>query len=164
MQKGTYSDRVTVNVYQLIDGTPYGPIASRTAQVRTKVRSVVSASVIVDGVTRPLNGSVGTLDLGDLTRGGGGRFDLDISGNGDYSLSLSSSNGGRLVGAAGSASAISFMSRAVPCPWPAVRPSIWADLAAMGCRYRRWRRTSPGRYLFGQLASDHHRQLRSGHD
>lgn len=101
VQKGTYSDRVTVNVYQLIDGTPYGPIASRTAQVRTKVRSVVSASVIVDGVTRPLNGSVGTLDLGDLTRGGGGRFDLDISGNGDYSLSLSSSNGGRLVGAGG---------------------------------------------------------------
>ncbi len=95
--KGTYSDRVTVNVYQLLDGIPVGPIASRTAQVRTKVRSVVSASVIVDGVARPLSGTVGTVDLGDLTRGGSGRFDLDISGNGDYSLSLSSENGGRLV-------------------------------------------------------------------
>lgn len=95
--KGTYSDRVTVNVYQLVDGVPVGPIATRSAQVRTKVRSVVSASVIVDGVARPLNGSVGTLDLGDLTRGSNGRFDLDISGNGDYSLSLSSQNGGRLV-------------------------------------------------------------------
>ncbi|MFV3130563.1 spore coat protein U domain-containing protein [Niveispirillum sp. KHB5.9] len=99
--KGTYSDRVTVNVYQLIDGIPVGPIASRTAQVRTKVRTVVTASVIVNGVTRPLNGSVGTLDLGDLTRGSNGRFDLDISGNGDYSLSLSSENGGRLVTSGG---------------------------------------------------------------
>ncbi len=95
--KGTYSDRVTVNVYQLLDGIPVGPIASRSAQVRTKVRSVVSASVIVDGVERPLNGTVGTVDLGDLTRGGSGRFDLDISGNGDYSLSLSSQNGGQLI-------------------------------------------------------------------
>ena len=103
VQKGTYSDRVTVNVYQLIDGTPFGPIATRSAQVRTKVRPVVSASVIVDGVTRPLTGSVGTLELGDLTRGGAGRFDLDISGNGDYSLSLSSSNGGRLVAPGGGA-------------------------------------------------------------
>lgn len=95
--KGTYLDRVTINVYQLVDGVPVGPIASRTAQVKTKVRSVVSANVIVGGVARPLNGSVGTLDLGDLTRGGNGRFDLDISGNGDYSLSLSSENGGRLI-------------------------------------------------------------------
>ncbi|WP_165772076.1 spore coat protein U domain-containing protein [Niveispirillum lacus] len=99
--KGTYSDRVTVNVYQLLEGIPVGPIASRTAQVRTKVRSVVSASVIVDGVERPLNGTVGTVDLGDLTRGGIGRFDLDISGNGDYSLSLSSQNGGQLVTSGG---------------------------------------------------------------
>ncbi|MFV3077155.1 spore coat protein U domain-containing protein [Niveispirillum fermenti] len=95
--KGTYQDRVTVNVYELRDGTPYGPIASRTAQVRTKVRSVVSASVVVDGVSRPLSGSVGTLDMGELTRGGSGRFELSVSGNGDYSLSLSSENAGRLV-------------------------------------------------------------------
>lgn len=99
--KGTYSDRVRVNVYQLLDGVPVGPIASRTAQVRTKVRSVVSASVIVNGVSRPLNGALGTLDLGDLTRGGVGRFDLDISGNGDYGLSLSSENGGRLITSGG---------------------------------------------------------------
>lgn len=101
VQKGTYSDSVTVNVYQVIDGTPFGPIATRSAQVRTKVRPVVSANVIVDGVARPLNGSVGTLELGDLTRGAAGRFDLDITGNGDYSLSLSSSNGGRLVASGG---------------------------------------------------------------
>lgn len=95
--KGTYSDQVTVNVYELRDGAPFGPIASRTAQVRTKVRSVVSASVVVNGVSRPLSGSVGVLDMGDLTRGGTGRFDLQVSGNDDYSLSLSSENAGRLI-------------------------------------------------------------------
>jgi spore coat protein U-like protein len=95
--KGTYQDRVTVNVYELRDGVPIGPIASRTAQVKTKVRSYVSAEVIVDGVSRPLYGSVGTLDMGDLTRGGTGRFELSVTGNSDYSLSLSSENAGRLM-------------------------------------------------------------------
>lgn len=95
--KGTYLDQVTVNVYDVSTGTPVGPIATRSAQVKTKVRSVVSASVIVDGVSRPLNGSVGTLDMGDLTRGGAGRFELAVSGNSDYSLSLSSENAGNLV-------------------------------------------------------------------
>lgn len=95
--KGTYQDQVTVNVYEVRDGIPVGPIATRTARVRTKVRSVVSASVIVDGVSRPLYGSVGTLDLGDLTRGGSGRFELSVGGNSDYSLSLSSENSGRLI-------------------------------------------------------------------
>lgn len=95
--KGTYLDQVTVNVYDVSSGTPVGPVATRSAQVKTKVRSVVSASVIVDGVSRPLYGSVGTLDMGDLTRGGAGRFDLSVSGNSDYSLSLSSENAGTLV-------------------------------------------------------------------
>lgn len=97
--KGTYDDRVTVSVYELRNGTPVGPIAQRQGRVKAKVREVVSASVTVNGVTRALSGSSGVLDMGELSRSGGGSFDLNVSGNSDYHLSLSSENDGRLISA-----------------------------------------------------------------
>jgi spore coat protein U-like protein len=99
VNKGTYTDQVTVNVYEIRDGTPVGPIDSRSANVRAKVREVVSASVTVNGVTRTLSGSSGVLDMGELSRTGGGSFELRVEGNSDYDLSLSSENAGRLVSA-----------------------------------------------------------------
>lgn len=99
VKKGTYTDRVTVNVYEVRNGVPVGPIDSRSAQVRAKVREVVSASVTVNGVTRALSGSSGVLDMGELSRTGGGSFELRVAGNSDYDLSLSSENAGRLISA-----------------------------------------------------------------
>lgn len=97
--KGTYEDQVRVSVYELRNGTPVGPIAQRQGKVKAKVREVVAASVTVNGVTRALSGSSGVLDMGELSRSGGGSFDLDVRGNSDYRLSLSSENDGRLVSA-----------------------------------------------------------------
>lgn len=99
VKKGTYNDRVTVNIYELRNGVPVGPIDSRSVQVRAKVREVVGASVTVNGVTRPLSGNSGVLDMGELSRTGGGSFEVKVFGNSDYELSLSSDNAGRLVSA-----------------------------------------------------------------
>jgi spore coat protein U-like protein len=99
VKNGTYTDRVTVNVYEVRNGVPVGPIDSRSAQVRAKVRQVVSARVTVNGVTRTLSGSSGVLNMGELSRSGGGSFELHVAGNSDYDLSLSSENAGRLVSA-----------------------------------------------------------------
>jgi spore coat protein U-like protein len=95
--KGVYLDQVNFNLYALRDGAPTGPIASHNVQVKARVRGVVSASVIVNGVNRPLSGTVGQLDLGELSNGATAQFSLDVNGNADYTLSLSSENGGRLV-------------------------------------------------------------------
>lgn len=97
VRKGPYQDRVVVNAYELRNGTPVGPIATRLVQVRARVREVVDAAVTVNGATRPLSGTSGVLDMGELSRTGGGRFDLTVNGNSDYTLSLSSENAGRLV-------------------------------------------------------------------
>ncbi|MFC7335213.1 spore coat protein U domain-containing protein [Rhodocista pekingensis] len=93
----TYRDVVRFTLYEWEDGTPGRILDSRTVQVRAKVREVFQASVRVGGITRPLAGVAGTLDLGELSNGAATTFDLEVSGNAGYDVSLESENRGYLV-------------------------------------------------------------------
>ncbi|WP_162305970.1 spore coat protein U domain-containing protein [Oleisolibacter albus] len=95
--QGTYTDQVRISVYQSFLGILLGPIAVLPVSVRTRVKPVVQASVVLDGVKRDLRGMAGTLDLGDLTQRGSGQFDLEVLGNGAYDLALESENRGQLI-------------------------------------------------------------------
>jgi len=94
--KGTYNDHVQVTIYELESGIPTRTLASRRVQVKTKVREVVQTVVYINGVPRALSGVVGTVDLGELTNGGEASFDLEVMGNDEFDLILSSENAGQL--------------------------------------------------------------------
>lgn len=96
VRKGSYNDQIRFEVYELEDGVPTQLLDTSNTQVRARVREVVQATVIIGGVPRALAGTVGTVDLGELTDGGEGHFDLEVSGNGEFDLYLSSENGGEL--------------------------------------------------------------------
>lgn len=96
VRKGSYNDQIRFEAYELEDGVPTRLLDTSNTQVRARVREVVQATVIIGGVPRALAGTVGTVDLGELTDGGEGRFELEVSGNGEFDLYLSSENGGEL--------------------------------------------------------------------
>ncbi len=96
VSRGTYTDQVRFNIYEVRDGVRTGPVSSQTVQVRTRVRDVVQAAVVVGGNWAPLAGTAGVLDLGNLAENRSGSFSLEVLGNGDYDLVLESENRGQL--------------------------------------------------------------------
>jgi len=100
---GHYRDRVRVTLYELEDGVPGAILDTRDMQVRTRVRQVAAASVVIDGTRMPLSGTAGILDFGEIGTGATRNFDLEVSGNGEYDLYLESENGGALTAPGGAA-------------------------------------------------------------
>ncbi|TWB64270.1 spore coat protein U-like protein [Nitrospirillum viridazoti] len=93
-----YFDQVTVTLYQLnSSGNIVAVMDSAIVQVRATVRTSVSATVNVGGVRTNLGASAANVDFGELTTGASRSFDLEVSGNTGYSVSIQSQNGGRLV-------------------------------------------------------------------
>ena len=96
---GTYRDRVGFRLYLLEDGMPSDVLDTQDVQVRTRVANVVSAAVLVGGVRRPLAGTAGVLDFGQMSTGATRSFDLEVSGNSGYDVTVQSENQGQLVSA-----------------------------------------------------------------
>ncbi|WP_145728905.1 spore coat protein U domain-containing protein [Nitrospirillum pindoramense] len=96
-----YFDQVTVTLYQLNSaGTIVAIMDSAIVQVRATVRTSVSATVNVGGVRSNLAASTANVDFGELTTGASRSFDLEVSGNTGYSVTIQSQNGGQLVNSA----------------------------------------------------------------
>lgn len=96
VRKGQFQDHLQVSAHELEDGVPTRLLDSQNTQVRARVRDVVLASVEIGGIPRPLAGTIGTVELGNLAFGGEGRFDLMIQGNAEFNLYLGSENNGVL--------------------------------------------------------------------
>jgi len=94
---GSYRDRVTFRVYS-IQGNGIGEVVDiRTVEVSTHVAAAVQANVVVGGISRQLDGSTSMLDFGQMQSGAARSFDLEVSGNSGYSVTVQSDNGGRFM-------------------------------------------------------------------
>lgn len=93
-----YFDQVTVTLYQLNSaGNVVAIMDTAIVQVRATVRTSVSATVNVGGLRTSLGASAANVDFGELTTGASRSFDLEVSGNTGYSVTIQSQNGGQLV-------------------------------------------------------------------
>jgi len=95
---GAYSDQLTFNIYELVDGQPGRLHDTQTVAVRASVGSSIRSTLIVGGVQGSLAGRVATLDFGELRTGQSLPFELQIDGNTPYQVTLASENLGRLAG------------------------------------------------------------------
>jgi hypothetical protein len=99
---GDYRDSVTFTLYRATGSQPGRVMDTQNVQVRARVRSAASATVIIDGVRQALSGARGTLDFGSLSNGATRGFSLEVTGNSSYSVTLESENGGAFAGPQGS--------------------------------------------------------------
>lgn len=98
---GYYWDQVTLSLYHLDSyGNVVGILDSQTVLVRAGVRGSIQASIIAGGVQTPLAGALATVNFGTLYAGATGSFEVDVSGNSGYTLTIQSQNGGQMLNTA----------------------------------------------------------------
>ncbi|MDE1145236.1 MAG: spore coat protein U domain-containing protein [Azospirillaceae bacterium] len=96
-----YFDQVTVTLYQLNSaGTIVAIMDTAIVQVRTTVRTSVSATINVGGLRTTLGAATANVDFGELTTGASRSFDLEVAGNTGYTVTVQSQNGGQMVNSA----------------------------------------------------------------